>query len=139
MPQSAFPAARTTLLTLLLSFAGASAQAHHAFVVEYDLDRLTELTGTITRTRFIYPHSWIYIDVDTASGTSEEWAIEGATPATLRRRGWDSDSVAAGTRISVKGYPALDAARRIAGWEIRLADGTILFVASAGISHLRPE
>lgn len=123
-------------LAALAIAAATSAVAHHAFVVEYDLDERIELTGAITRARFIYPHSWLYIEVVSDEGYAEEWSIEGATPATLMRRGWDSDSLTAGTVIQAKGYQAKDNSRRVAGWEIRLPGGEVLFMASAGISHL---
>ena len=50
--------------------------AHHAFSAEFDADRPMQLQGTVTKTEWINPHSWIHIEVKDDDGNVENWAIE---------------------------------------------------------------
>jgi hypothetical protein len=48
------------------------------------------------------------LDVE-SDGKTERWMIEGYPPNTLRRQGWDKDSLREGNRITVSGWQARDA------------------------------
>jgi autotransporter translocation and assembly factor TamB len=48
------------------------------------------------------------------------------------RRGFNRDSLPAGTEISVQGFQAKDGSQRANGRDITFADGTRLFVGSSG-------
>ena len=50
--------------------------AHHAFSAEFDADRPIELHGTVSKTEWINPHSWIHVDVEGEDGQVVTWAIE---------------------------------------------------------------
>ena len=63
--------------------------AHHSFAAEFDVTRPIRLSGVVQRMEFSNPHSWIYIEVTTNDGDVQEWAIEGAAPNALLRRGWN--------------------------------------------------
>jgi hypothetical protein len=58
--------------------------------------------------------------------------IEGGAPNALLRRGFNRDSLPAGTEISVQGFQAKDGSQRANGRDITFADGTRLFVGSSG-------
>ena len=107
--------------------------AHHAFSAEFDANRPVRLEGVVTRMEWINPHSWIHIDVTDEDGTVESWMIEGGAPNALLRRGWNRDSLPAGTEIMVQGYQARDGSNRANGRDITFTDGTKLFVGSSGI------
>jgi hypothetical protein len=109
------------------------ASAHHSFSAEFDADRPVKLEGTVTRMEWINPHSWIHLDVTSDSGEVEKWMVEGGAPNALLRRGWNKNSLPAGTKISVEGYQAKDGSNRANGRDITLEDGSKLFVGSAGI------
>jgi hypothetical protein len=123
-------------LSLLAGAALASAVAlptfaHHSFAAEFDITRPIKLTGKVKRIEFSNPHSWLYIDV-VVDGQVQEWAVEGAAPNALIRRGWNKNSLPAGTEVSVQGYQSRDRSFRAAGREVTLADGSSLFVGSTG-------
>jgi hypothetical protein len=109
------------------------AVAHHSFAAEFDINRPVELDGVVTRMEFSNPHSWIYVEVTTDAGEVQEWAIEGAAPNALLRRGWNRNSLPPGTEISVRGFQARDRTQRAAGRDVTLPDGSKLFVGSTGI------
>ena len=71
---------RTTALVLVttigMGLAATPIVAHHAFSAEFDADRPMTLHGTVTKTEWINPHSWIHIDVTDDGGTVQSWAIE---------------------------------------------------------------
>jgi hypothetical protein len=108
--------------------ATASALAHHAFSAEFDANSPVELKGTVTKMEWINPHSWIHIDVVNAAGETEAWMIEGGAPNAILRRGFDANSLKAGTVILVEGYRARDGSNRANGRDITFEDGTKLFI-----------
>jgi hypothetical protein len=104
-----------------------------SFAAEFDANRPIMLEGVVQRMEFTNPHSWIYVEVTLDNGEVEEWAIEGAAPNALLRRGWNRQSLPAGTRIRVRGFQARDRSNRAAGTDVTLPDGSELFVGSVGI------
>jgi hypothetical protein len=137
---------RTKLFSVLagMAFVAAAAVpvvAHHSFAAEFDAKRPVKLRGTVTKMEWINPHSWIHIDVKTPDGKVEKWMVEGGAPNALLRRGWNKNSLPAGTEIMVEGFQAKDGALRANGRDITFADGKKLFVGSSGIGapDERPE
>ena len=110
----------------------APAEAHHAFSAEFDADSPVLLQGTVTRMEWINPHTWIHIDVTMPDGTVESWMIEGGSPQALLRRGFNKNSLPAGTEILVDGYQAKDGTNTANGRDLTLPDGTALFFGSSG-------
>ncbi len=108
--------------------------AHHSFASEFDANRPVEVVGVVKEMRFSNPHSWIYITVKTDRGEVQEWAFEGAAPNALLRRGFNRDSLPAGTEIRIRGFQARDRTNRAAGTQVTLVkDGSRLFVGSTGV------
>jgi hypothetical protein len=108
-----------------------SAWAHHAFAAEFDGDKPIKLKGTVTKMEWINPHAWIHIDVKDDNGTVTNWMIEAAAPNALLRRGWNKNSLPAGTEILVEGFQAKDQSNRANGSVITFTDGKKLFVGNA--------
>ena len=115
-----------------LTAAAVPAVAHHSFAAEFDAKKPVKLKGTVTKMEWINPHSWIHIDVKTPDGKVEQWMVEGGAPNALLRRGWNKNSLPAGTEIMVEGFQAKDGALRANGRDITFADGKKLFVGSSG-------
>ena len=129
---------RMKLLSLVtgaavLSAAALPVLAHHAFSAEFDANRPVKLEGVVTKMDWINPHSWIHIDVKADDGTVQKWMIEGGAPNALLRRGWNRNSLPAGTQIAVQGFQAKDGSFRANGRDITFANGSKLFVGSSGI------
>ena len=115
--------------------------AHHSFAAEYDAQKPVKMTGTVTQMEWINPHAWIHIDVKKPDGKVEKWMIEAGAPNALLRRGFNKQSLLAGTVVTVEGYQAKDGANRANGRDITYQDGRKLFVGSSGTGapDERPE
>jgi hypothetical protein len=96
------------LLVLSVGLSGAagtsSAIAHHAFAAEFDADKPIALKGTVTKSRWVNPHSWLYFDVKNADGTVTNWGVEFGTPNALNRAGLNKKDLPVGTEVQIKGY-----------------------------------
>ncbi len=133
-----------TKLTVVLVMAGlllvaAPAWAHHAFAAEFDAQKPIKLSGTVTKVEWINPHAWIHMDVKGPDGTVTKWMVEGGSPNTLLRHGFDRNSVPTGTMIVVDGYQAKDGSNRANGRDITFPNGKKLFVGSSGDGEGAPK
>ena len=117
---------------VLLSLAAVPARAHHAFAAEFDAKNPIKLRGTVAKTEWINPHTWIHIDVKRADGKVDRWMIEGGPPNALYRRGFTKDSLPVGTEILVEGFRAKDGSMRGNGRDLTFANGRKLFLGSSG-------
>ena len=112
--------------------AGARLAAHHSFAAEFDGSKPVTLKGTVTQMEWINPHAWLHMDVKGSDCRVVSWMIEGGAPNALLRRGWNRNSVQAGTAVVVEGFRARDGSNRANGRVVTLADGKKLFIGSTG-------
>ena len=75
-------------------------QSHHSFAM-FDTGKLVAISGTVTRWDWINPHSWLYMDVTKADGTTERWAFECSSPNMMIRWGWNAKDVRIGDKVTV--------------------------------------
>jgi hypothetical protein len=115
-----------------IGLAGASLAAHHAFSAEFDANQPIVLRGTVTKTEWINPHAWVYIDVKSPDGKAETWAIECGAPNSLLRRGWSKNSLPIGSEIVVDGFRAKNGSTVANARDITTPDGKKMFVGSSG-------
>ncbi|MEE2793160.1 MAG: DUF6152 family protein [Acidobacteriota bacterium] len=108
------------------------AAAHHAFSAEFDANRPLQLQGTVAKTEWINPHSWIHIDVRGEDGEVTTWAVECGAPNSLMRRGLNKLSIPVGTELVVDGFGAKNGSNTANARDITLPDGSQFFVGSSG-------
>lgn len=114
----------TGCVALLL--APALSNAHHGAASHYLLDREVTVTGVVKEFRLINPHARIYLNVTDEDGKTVTWLAEGNAAAVLKRRGWTTDKIPAGTVVTITGAPARDGGPKIDWVSIVLEDGTEL-------------
>ena len=61
--------------------------AHHSIQAQFDINKSFNITGTVAKTEFINPHSYLTINVKDADGKVQKWAFEMTGLAGLRRAG----------------------------------------------------
>ena len=91
-------------LTAGLLLISGSVLAHHSNALS-DKDRLTTLTGTVTKFAFTNPHVGISFDVKDAQGKAVGWYAFGGNPVALHREGgWTNKTFKVGEQILVRGH-----------------------------------
>jgi Family of unknown function (DUF6152) len=87
-------------LSLLLG--AAAAVAHHSTAM-FDMQHTVTIQGTVTQFDWTNPHTFIFMEVlNTATGTSESWSVEGMSPNYLSRNGWTRHTLNAGDKIGME-------------------------------------
>jgi hypothetical protein len=79
---------------------GGSVLAHHSFAM-FDQEHPIELAGTVKEFRFVSPHTFIFLDVNEADGSSQLWNLEGGPPSFLARDGWSSKTLKPGDEVQM--------------------------------------
>ncbi len=112
-------------------FASANtAYTHHSLAAEFDVDKMLEISGTITAMAWTNPHAWLHVDVQGADGNVENWAVEFASPNSLYRRGWSKADLPTGASVTIVGYAPRDNSNTISATEVTLSDGRRLFAGT---------
>ena len=108
------------------------ASAHHSFSAEFDANKQVTLAGEVVMMEWVNPHSWLHIDVKKPDGTVERWKIEGGSPSVLMRLGWNRNSLPAGTKVTVVGFPAKDGSLRASSRDLKFPDGRRMDLGGSG-------
>jgi hypothetical protein len=130
-----------SIVAFVSLFGAGSVAAHHAFSSEFDANRPIVLNGTVTKTEWVNPHSWIHVEVKGTDGKVASWAIECGAPNSLLRRGLNKNSIPVGTQLVIDGYQARDGSTTANAKDITLPDGKKFFVGSSGTGapYEKPE
>jgi hypothetical protein len=77
--------------------------AHHGFGM-FDRSQDAVFTGTIKSIDFVNPHSYLYLDADTAEGGTIAMRCEMRAATLMRRSGWSKEMFIAGARATIYGF-----------------------------------
>jgi Family of unknown function (DUF6152) len=96
---------RGSLTALVVSGAlfvtAGTGSAHHSFAM-FDQQNPIEIEGTVKEFRYISPHCYIFLDVQSPDGSVATWNLEGGAPSLLVREGWTSKSIKPGDELRLK-------------------------------------
>lgn len=115
--------ARLASALSLLMLSGVSVFAHHGVDPSYDNAHPITLKGVVTAFEFINPHAKLSVDVKDANGNIEKWSAELGSPNSLRRSGWNKDTIKPGDEISFTGAAAKDKTKKMVLHKFVFADG----------------
>ena len=118
--------------------AGASVSAHHSFAAQFDDKAPVTLKGTLSKMEWLNPHTWIYVDVKDADGKVVNWAIEGATPNGLIRRGVRQVDFPVGIELVVYGYRAKNGSPVASGEKLTFPDGRNFYLGASDAPKAAP-
>lgn len=118
---------RCLFAALLLSCAVFESAAHHSRATFYDMTKVIETQGVITRVIFRNPHTRFWLEDDQGN----EWTLETTPPAMLSRRGVGPDVLTVGTRVRVAGPPARSAADAMEVSNLQLPGGEEVLIQPA--------
>jgi hypothetical protein len=110
--------------------AGGAVQAHHSFAM-FDMSKEKVLTGTIKTFEWTNPHTWIYVNVPEADGSTGVYGIEGQSPNFWSRRGWSKSTLKPGDKVTVVIRPLKDGSKGGMFMRITLANGEVKEMAGA--------
>jgi hypothetical protein len=113
------------LATIGMAALAAPALAHHSFAM-FDSSKNVTLDGTVKEFEWTNPHSWIRITVSDSAGAAREWAIEMNAPAQNAQRGWKSDTLRPGDKVTLVIHPLRDGSRGGQFMSAKFADGKVL-------------
>jgi hypothetical protein len=115
---------RTGITLLLSALSGfvAPLGAHHS-AAQFDPTRTLTLKGTVQTFEWTNPHVWIWLMVNDEHGTAQQWGIECANLAMLRRAGMDRHTLKPGDQVSLDIHPLKDGRRGGMFIKMIFADG----------------
>ena len=110
---------------LLFAAAGA-AQAHHAVNAQFDVNKYTASTGTLTKAEVINPHSYFHFDV-VVNGKKRNISMETGAPAALTRAGLSvRDNLKPGSQFRIVYSPARNGSDTALLWAMEMPDGKLI-------------
>jgi len=94
---------RSLTVAALVLAAAVPAIAHHSFDAEYDTNKVTTISGFVTKVDWQNPHAFVYIDAADEKGSVKSFRVEMGPPYALVRGGWKKDTVKIGDKVTVEG------------------------------------
>jgi hypothetical protein len=105
---------KRAVLSLVLALGAAAPLAgHHSFAAHYDMKKAITVQGSIAEVRLSNPHSWFFLDVKEADGTTSRWAFEAGTPSGMIRNGYKASELPPGTMVTITGFHARDHSQKV--------------------------
>jgi hypothetical protein len=115
-------------LGLLVLVTSSSAFAHHAFAVEFDATKCSDITGVLTKVAYENPHAYVFVDGKNAAGDKVPLTFQLSSTSNLKRGGATFAALNGSVtkEVTVRGCLSRNGTdNRYAASFIKLADGTI--------------
>ena len=111
------------------------ASAHHAVVAEFDLSKVFQIKGTVSKLEWVNPHVYIYVDVKNSDGSTATYAFCNASPGFLRRGGVTKATFNVGDQVTVDAFTPKDGTKNL-GFikQVQFADGHTVILSADGRS-----
>jgi hypothetical protein len=90
--------------TILVALFPCITLAHHSRA-NFDDTRDITLTGTIIDYSWRNPHVYLEVQADDEAGTSQTWLVEAHSVTGMRGQGWNADTLAPGSEVTISGQP----------------------------------
>ena len=115
-----------SIAILFMALSTSAAIAHHGTAGQFDHSASLEVSGVVTKLRFVNPHSYVYFDVTNEDGTVDNWRCEMRAATVLKRSGWSADMFPPGTAIHISGVPARREPHGCYVNELKLGEGPVI-------------
>ena len=83
-------------------------------MVAYEQRRATTLEGVVTEVRWTNPHMFVFVDVPTKEGKTENWSFEGGAITSAVSGGLSPKRLKVGTKVKISGRRHLDPTKHMA-------------------------
>ncbi|HVY66108.1 MAG TPA: DUF6152 family protein [Gammaproteobacteria bacterium] len=87
--------------------AGSPALAHHGFGL-FQMEKLADWSGTLTKFELVNPHSYLYFDTVGADGKPLSMRCEMRAATLIKRSGWKTEEFVPGRHVDIHGHPHRD-------------------------------
>jgi hypothetical protein len=113
--------------------AGAAVQAHHSLAGVYDMNKETELAGSVESVKFVNPHGSLTVAVKNPDGTMTNWVLTLGSATALAQRGIGKtgpNALHAGDSITVKFIPARNGSPLGFLKSVTMPDGRVIQISA---------
>jgi len=113
--------------------ASVSLQAHHSLAGVYDMQKESELSGSVASVKFVNPHGSLTLTVKKADGTTADWVFTLGSATALAQRGIGKtgpNALHAGDNISVKFIPARNGSPLGFLKSVTMPDGRVIQISA---------
>ena len=83
------------------------ALAHHGFGL-FEMNKIVDYSGTLTKFELVNPHSYLYFDAVGEDGKPLAMRCEMRAATLIKRSGWNVDQFVAGRHVEVHAHPHRD-------------------------------
>ena len=108
---------RSALVAVALStiISAVTVLAHHSVAGQFDTSKPMQLKGVISKVDWMNPHSYIYLDVKEADGSTTTWALSTLPTAMMRRAGLTKETLMGkvGEVVTCDALPARDGTKHL--------------------------
>jgi hypothetical protein len=111
-------------VALAATFGATPARAHHSFGF-YDMQKTTQIDGTVEKYEWSNPHSWLFLAVPSPDGMTV-YGFEMVSVGELLRRGWAKNSIKPGDKIKVTFHPMRDGSPNGLLMSVSTAEGVLI-------------